>query len=424
MRGGASELRAGTSVDDIISQDRPPSRGWRRRAALAVAVAAVATLIVVEHAGHGGLAGHHARTIHRHGSARPAGSVVIAGPVQPWAAAARMPRNGVQPTWFSFASGALRPIGGLPRSGLDYVFTKIEGGWLLQPGPGRPATCGDCSGPTSSTQAGCGSCPRPPAAVYYLADRARVVTTIGLATMVAPGTAPGSAWLTTFPASAGLGTVAGLARQYDRLGRPRGPAVSLPVGYKIVQGTRAGLLLTAVTGPAHSGTDRLWNPAVRKVIRTFPHVIAASASQVAIAGRCGATCALRVLSLVTSRSVILSPPLGDPVAGSFSPDGRYLALEVRSAADPGPGTQIDVVALATGEVTAVPSTRSSGPGLDGFGWPGTGDYLAATLSSEASVQVTYWDAANSTIAVAYVPASLHPDDLVAGENLRRAAPLH
>ncbi len=403
-------------MDDIISHGRPPQRGWRGKAALAVVVAAVAALVVAEHAGHG----HPARPPTGPAPAAPAppsDSVVVAGPIQPWATTARMPRNGIAPAWFSIAGGAGRPIGGLPRYGAGYAFTRIEGGWLLQPGLGRPTTCGDCGGPASSAQAGCGNCPRPPTAVYYLADRARAVTTIGVATMIAPGSGAGLAWLTTFPVGSGLGTKPGLAREYYGTGAPRGPAISLPVGYEIVRATRRGLLLTAIAGRDGPRTDRLWDPASRRMVRTFDGVIAASYGALALAdGRCAATCALRVLSLTTGRAATLRVPLGVPVAGSFSPDGRYLALEVGiRSATPTPGTQVDVAALASRQVLAVPRTRSSDTALDGFGWPDAADYLAVTVNSaDSSVQLTYWDAASSAIAIAYLKAALDPRGLVAG----------
>src|SRR6185437_8876739 len=324
---------AGTAMEDIISHGRPPHGGWRRRVATAVVIVAIVALAVAEHVGHGdaarpgspgrptrsGAAGK-TRSVRRH---PPIGPAVIVGQDQPWAATVRMPRTGSQPAWVSFANGHVQPIGGLPRYGLGYAFTRISGGWVLQPKQAGPATCGDCSGPTSSAQAGCGSCPRPPAAVYFLGNHARAVTTIGVATMVAPAAAPGLAWLTTFPTTSGLGTRAGIAREYDSKGTAHGPAVSLPLGYKIVRGTREGLLLTAVTGGSRPATEWLWNPARRTVIRTFRLVIAASASELAFASRCAASCSLRVVNLVTSQHLTLRLNRGDPVTGKFSPDGRY-----------------------------------------------------------------------------------------------------
>ncbi len=410
-------------MEDIISHGRRPPGGWRRRVVLAVVLAGLVALGVAEHVGHGGHGGagrrgHPTAAGHVHGSHRhhaPAGSVVIAGPLQPWAAAARIPRTGIQPAWFSPASGTVRPIGGLPEYGFGYVFTRVEGGWVLQPAPARPATCGDCSKPTSSTQAGCDSCPGPPAAVYYLPDRAQAATTIGVATMVAPATASGSAWLTTFPATSGLGTAAGIAREYDSTGKARGPAVTLPAGYKIIQATREGLLLAVVTSARSPGNDLLWNPASRKVTRTFADVIAATPSELAYTSRCAARCPLRVLNLVSGQHITLSVTRGAPVAGEFSPDARYLAIEVRSRGGPPPGPHIELATLATRQLTPVSGPSASGYALASFGWPGNHDYLATALTIGTSVQVTYWNAVTSTTAITYIPASLNPKNLITGQ---------
>ena len=406
-------------MEDIISHDRPPGGGWRRRVVPAVVVVAIVALVVVEHVGHGGAArpgkeaaAGKARSVRRHPLTGPA---LIVGQVQPWAATARMPRTGIQPAWFSLANGDVQPIGGLPRYGLGYAFSRIQGGWVLQPKLAGPAACGDCSEPTSSTQAGCGSCPGPPAAAYYLGNHARAATTIGVATMVAPA-ARGLAWLTTFPATSGLGTSAGIAREYDSAGRAHGPAVSLPVGYKIVQATRRGLLLTAVAGGPRPGTEILWNPVRRMVIEEFRHVIAAAASELALGSRCAASCSLRVVNLVTGRHLTVRLAHGDPVTGEFSPDSRYLALEVRgprgrgSAAD----VRVEVCALASGHVLDVPRTAVSGSAFAGFGWPGSGDYLATKLKLGARVQITYWSAATAAAAFASIRATLDPNELITG----------
>jgi len=402
-------------MEDIISHGSSPPGGWRRRVVLAAVLLAIASLVVIEHVGHSGTAKprHPAaagtsRARHR---AAP-GSAVIVGPVQPWAAATRIPRTGVQPGWFSPSNGAVQPIGGLPRYGLGYAFTRVEGGWVIQARPARPATCGDCSVPTSSTQAGCDRCVGPPAAVYYLGNNARTVTTIGFASVVAPAAGHGSAWLTTFPVNSGLGASAGIAREYDSTGEPRGPAVRLPTGYKIVQATRKGLLLAALTGHQLSGTDQLWDPALRKVTRTFHDVIAATDSDVALASRCPGSCPLRLINLVTGRELTLRLIRGHPVAAEFSPDGRYLAVQVRFGTGRGFDTQVDIVTLATRKVVAIPSTWVNNDAFGGFGWPGKGDYLAAKLLFGVNVQLAFWNAISSTTAVAYLGPSLDPKALI------------
>lgn len=412
-------------MEDIISHGRPPRRGWRRRAVPVAVVVAVAALVVVEHIGHGG-AGRQGRPGREAaaGKARgarheaPTGLGGTLGEEQPWLATARMPRTGVQPAWFLLASGDVQSIGGLPGYGLGYAFTRIQGGWVLQPKLGGRVTCGDCSQPTSSVQAGCGSCPGPPTAAYYLGNHARAVTTIGVATMVAPA-ARGLVWLTTFPTSSGLGTAAGVAREYDSAGTAVGQAVRLPVGYKIVQATGEGLLLTAVADGPRPADEQLWNPASRKVIAVFRRVLAASASELAFGSQCASSCSVRVVDLVTGYDHPMRLAHGYPVTGEFSPDGRYLALEVRGfegrrSRGSVPGARVEVADLTSGRVVVVPGTAVSGSAVVGFGWPGDGDYLAAKLTSGARVRITYWSAAAGASVSASVSAVLDPTELVTG----------
>jgi hypothetical protein len=403
-------------MEDIISHGGSSAGGWRRRAAVVAVLIAIAALIVARHVGHSVTAGPGkgnpgaAGQVHRAPSHR---LIVIASPAERWAAAVRMPWGGIQPAWLRPSTGAVQPIGGLPRYGFGYRFTRMQGGWILQLGSAAQPTCGDCSIPTSSSQAGCVDCPGPPSAVYYLGVRSRAARMIGLATMAAPATATGSAWLTTFPTTSGLGTSAGIAREYGSTGRMLGPAVRLPTGYKIVQGTRKGLLLTAIAGRQYRDADRLWNPRTRKMIRTYRNVIGVTAAELAIA-RSGATGGeLQVLDLVTGYRRTLRITHGVPVAGEFSPDGRYLALEVRSGSGPESGTRIQVATLATGHVIAVPGSAAGGGALSGFGWPGLDDYLAAVLSSRAGVEIAYWNAATSRAASARL-ADLDPRQLTTG----------
>jgi hypothetical protein len=177
------------------------------------------------------------------------------------------------------------------------------------------------------------------------------------------------------------------------------------------------------------------------VIRTFRRVLAATASELAFASRCASSCSLRVVDLVTGLDQTVRLAHGDPVAGEFSPDGRYLALEVRgshltvevrghdrssyvrtrtargvarrsrgSVSD----TQVEVADLTSGRVVVVPDTAVSGTASVGFGWPGDGDYLAAKLTFGARVRITYWSAAAGASVSASVSATLDPAELVTG----------
>ena len=133
--------------------------------------------------------------------------------------------------WFWPATGQVVPIGGLPLQRSGYQFIRAAGGWAVQASPGAPAVCSRCAGPGR--------------AVYFLADRERSVTRVGLAEAVAPGTA-GALWLTSYPPDADLRTAAGMAKEVSITGRQLRPQLRLPAGYLIEQGTDHGLLLAPV----------------------------------------------------------------------------------------------------------------------------------------------------------------------------------
>ncbi len=199
---------------------------------------------------------------------------------------------------------------------------------------------------------------------------------------------------------------------------PAGPAVRLPAGYTIAQATGHGLLLISMSERVPSGTDLLWDPVSRTVIRTLRNVLAASGREVAYVPACGSSCPVHVLDLVNGgeRAVKLTARRS-VTGGAFSPDGRYLALEVSSGngSDSGSlGMELDVAALATGRLTMVPGTGVSSDALTGFGWPGDGDGLVAEFSFASRVQVTLWNPGMATLAVAGVKPDQDPAALVIG----------
>jgi len=203
------------------------------------------------------------------------------------------------------------PIGGLPPQRSGYQFIRAAGGWAVLAGPG--------------IQAGCGSCAGPRRAVYFLADHAPSVTRVGLADTVAPGAA-GALWLTSYPPDAAPGTAAGTAQEVNIAGRPLGPQLRLPPGYRIEQATDRGLLLAPVAPRPGRTADQLWDPSAPQASRTFDAVIAASTTQIAWAPPCAARCRVLVLNLATGRQVTAELPEGRSAAsGAFSPDGRSTA---------------------------------------------------------------------------------------------------
>jgi hypothetical protein len=402
-------------MEDIISQgdDRPPGSP-RRKWLIAAAVVAVAALVLVEHVPHGGTKPHQVSSRNlRHGGGEatiklgaevPTGPSGIPGVHLKVTAATRLPRTGAQPAWYWPGNGSAQRIGGLSYDWFGYVFTRVGGGWAIHRVP---------VGPT-----GCGNCPGPPVTVYYLANSSRQASKVGLGTMVAPGARTGTLWLTTFPARLSLGARPGVAREFSGTGRPLGPRVELPSGYTIGQGTSRGLLLVSNTQRTSAAADVLWNPAARHLTRSFNGVIAVSANQVAVTPPCAATCPVQVISLVTGRTVLLSVPPGSTVTdGDFSPDDRFLALQV-SIGDTGDegafAIQLDVADLTTGQVLAVPGTRVNSDMLDGFGWPGEGDNLAVELTFATKVQMAIWSPVKASLAVADVDPDKFPASLVIG----------
>jgi hypothetical protein len=347
----------------------------------------------------------------RHAARQPTGSAVvirparpdgIPGPTAPWKAGLRLLIGGSRPAWLYPATGRITRIGGLPSATHDYAFTRVMGGWAVQPGTGAGAWC-----------SGCVAWPLP---VYFLADRARSARLVGLANRVAPAARTGAVWLTTLAAGAHGNTQAtAFAQELSATGEPLGPRVPLPAGYAIDAATVRGLLLTSTRGgrPVYE----LWNPARRQVIRTFRSVIAASADEVAWTPRCVGQCLVRVLDLSTGKTTRIGLLGGAAARGAFSPDGRLLAVAVSIGNGGDGGTaaiQLQVASVPGGRLTAVPGTWASSDALSGFGWPAGGDTLVAEMSFMTKVQVASWRPGSPRLAVTVVGPRQNPNNLVVG----------
>jgi hypothetical protein len=321
-----------------------------------------------------------------------------------------LPVGGERPAWLWPATGRMVPIGGLPLTKSGYVFTRIRGGWAVQPGLAAGGGCADCGARHSP--------------VYLLADRARSATLIGAADRVAPAAEFGAMWLTSFPVGAGPfgtspGGPVGSAREVSATGKPLGPRVTLPTGFVIDEGTNRGLLLVPAP-PAHTATPvyELWNPVTSRMVRRFGAVLAAGASRIAWTSGCAAQCLVQVLDLATGRMTRIVLPAGSSAArGAFSPDGRLLALEL-SFGNGGDGgavaTQLEVASLPGCRLTVVPGTWASSDALTGFGWPAADDSLVAELSFVTKVQVASWYPGRRQLAVADVRQAQRPNELVVG----------
>jgi hypothetical protein len=414
-------------VSDILSQggDREPRR-WRRWV-IPLAVLAVVTVLIVQHLPH-----------HRHGPAHPraASPSQAALPLVPLGLhvrepggvsglpmsrdhSLRLPLAGPQPAWLWLGTGREQPIRGLPRVESGYQFNRVPGGWAVQAGSGGPVRCGSCAGPQVP--------------VYFLADGAQSATRLGTGNLVAPGASARSLWLTSYPPGTDMRTTAATAQEVSLTGAPSGPSFRLPAGYAIDQATNRGLLLAPTFQPG-TPVSTLWNPATAQVSRSFDGVIAASATQVAWATRCAPLCHVRVLDLATGRQTAIPlPGASSAVNGAFSPDGRFLALQVSftNRGDDGAlAMQLDVAPIASGRGVAssrgvasgrgvassrpvpVPGMNVSSDALVSFGWPARGDDLVAELSFISKVQVASWYPGARQLSVAVINSGPESGSLI------------
>jgi hypothetical protein len=406
-------LLAVRAVPDVLSQGGGRETGpWPRRVAAATALALVAVTVV------------HFLPRSRPGTARPvraaataaalpaaipgavgvtAGPGGITGQVLSWPDGLRLPAAGQRPAWFWPAAGRVAPIGGLPRQSVGYQFVRVTGGWAVLAG--------------AAGQAGCGLCAGPRRAVYFLADHGQAVTLVGLADAVAPG-AGGALWLTSYPPDAEPRTAAGMAREVSVTGRPLGPQLRLPAGYLIEQGTDRGLLLAPVVQDSGTMPDTLWNPASPQPSGSFAGVIAASATEIAWAQPCAARCAVQVLNLATGRRVSVElPGASSAASAAFSPDGRFLAVQVSVSDHSDDGelaVQLELASMASDRLTTVPQTQVSSSALVGFGWPASSDTLVAELSFTTKVQLASWHPGDSRLAIMTLTPQHSPASLVIG----------
>lgn len=404
-------------MDDIIGQgdDRPPV-SKRAKLAIAGVLVAIAALLIAVHLPKGhrppvasppvtARSPHAQRTsvsIRLHVSGPGTQPSRIIGGTVPWASTARVPRTGSQPVWFWPAQGRIAVIRGLPADRSGYEFTRVGGGWAIQPA-GR-ARCPGCAGPAEP--------------VYYLPNRASLAVRVGEASAIAPAATSDRLWLVSYPPKAQLASSTGVARQVSIAGVAVGPPVTLPTGFEIKQVTRYGMLL-APAGAGGNGADaELWNPANGQVVSSFDGIVAASANSVAYAPDCVVTCAVYVHYLASGRTRVLDLASGNAVTGAdFSPDGRFLALQV-SFSDGGEGgqlaTRLEVAELATGSLSGVPRTFASSDALTGFGWPGNADALVARFEVSAKIQLAYWNPSTAMLGLARLRHDQRPAELVVG----------
>jgi hypothetical protein len=380
---------------DILSQGEEREPNLRpRRIVVAVVLAGALVALIVTHLPHHhpaarppqAAASHHPQPVPGAQAGLPTEPDGIIGPTAGWDASIQLPVAGSQPRWFQPATGKSMQIPGLPLHQAGYLFTRVAGGWAVQ--PNQPVDSTGCQGCSS-----CSDCPIHPLPVYFLTSGGSAHT-IGSADAVAPGATPGTLWVTT----------GGAAQEVSTSGQPLRAQVRLPAHYQIVQATIRGLLLAPSGQQPGQATDWLWAPpppskpgtgvATAPADHMFARVIAASPGKIIWAPHCTTRCHLVIRDLVTGRDITIVLPVGSSIAsGVFSPDRKFLAVQVRSASDGDSGaspTQLELVTVATGYLQPVPGTSVSSDALDGFGWPASGNTLVAELSFTTKVQVASW----------------------------------
>ncbi len=404
-------MGGGTAMPDILGQGGEHEPGpWPRRLAVIGALLLAAVLIAVYLPSH--LRGPAEPPPSAANGGHPAGvSEVgggpdgITGPTQPWGAAVALPVSAEQPSWLWPATGRTRLIGGLPRAGTGYQFTRVSGGWAVQ---------SNLAGNTA-----CSYCNTTPLPVYFLRDQARSATEVGLANLAAPGAAPGELWLTSYSPGAPIPQSGGTAQEFSASGTPLGPQVRLPAGQVIQRATDRGLLLTPAVPRPGTITDTLWDPRSPQANRTFANVIAASPTEIAWAPACSPggspDCRVQVLDVVTGGlTTVTLPGASSAASAAFSPDGQFLAVEASFYDGGSLAAQLDVATMGTGRLTAVPESWVSSDALLGFGWPTDGDSLVAELSFTTKVQVASWRPGAAGLAVAAIRPGQESATVVVG----------
>ncbi len=315
--------------------------------------------------------------------------------------------SGDRPAWFRAASGQRRelraePIAGLPFSKNGYNLTRVSGGWVAEPYPGAPACCAGLAVP-----------------LYFVADGARTAKRIGTGYSASAAEKAGAVWLTSYPGrKTRLGTARATVREVTVNGAALGPAVHLPAGYYLDRAVGPDLLLSKVDQGPLPVVDKLWNPVTGRLVRAITGVIGASGTQIAWQSslHCG-TCVLRLAGVATGGSVTVALPRDTQAfGGTFSADGRLLAIAMSTSATPrGEVRQVrlGVIDTTTGRLTVLPGTSVRAVTADvlSFGWLADSHRLVAILGTlNRAVQISSWRPGDQHLRVATLvpPPGLWP----------------
>ena len=94
---------------------------------------------------------------------------------------------------------------------------------------------------------------------------------------------------------------------------------------------------------------------------------------------------------------------GGANALAFSPDGRFLALQLSFGDNSYNGqmaVQLELVSTGSDRLTVIPQTWVSSQAMAGFGWPVGNDTLVAELTFTTKVQLASWRPGASQLAIA------------------------
>jgi hypothetical protein len=311
----------------------------------------------------------------------------------------RLLLNGPKPGWLQTATGRFEPISGLPPWGPGYGFTRAAGGWAVQR--------------YSPPQASCQVCDAPPA-VYFIRGQSARATVVGSAYDAAAAASQGDLWLTAYLPDADIGIASGTTQEVTTAGTGVGPPSQLPAGYVIDRAVKGGLLLAAYEQGAGPVRDYLWDPITAQVKRDFTNVIAASPDLIAW-DPCLGKCPLEILRLPAMAGPTIRLPHGAwAVAGTFSADGRLLAVQVTTDVQrdgSAAATRLEVINTATGQATVLPGSKINSLIGVGFGWQAGSDRLLAAIALPSGlIELASWQPGDTQLSIQAVrlPAGTSP----------------
>ena len=227
-----------------------------------------------------------------------------------------------------------------------------------------------------------------------LAGRPRA---LGNATYIVPSASPGRVWLVTAgppPTAAPNAAVAEVARSVSAADGQSGPAIMLPKGTSLIEGTQAGLLL----GGQVNDAVELWTPGARPRPLTYfsnPDVwFAADAQLIAFGSGCRyagngaftyqACRMLRVVNIVTGRRLSFPAPPGtlgwtpsgpNGVVDAISPANTMIVAQAAIRPARKATAELFILRLASARKRPAAVPQSAAPVTTLMTWSPSGSWL-------------------------------------------------